>query len=228
METRRQMNIMVIAVFIFMVGQAYGANATTNNRNNSRNRSRRILRPVSRQSRKITRPSSFTPDMPFSDAIDILRNSTRPPLNIAVLWKDLEENADVYPETPIRMNGLSRVPLRTHLKVLLMSVSGNGGERLGYVVRNGVIIIATQSSLPKRRVARVYDISDLVAPPANYRFRPGFGSPFGNGGGGIGFGGPGLYGGTSGIGSGVNNFGSIGTGYNRNSYIGGGYGGYGR
>ncbi len=147
-------------------------------------------------------PSTFKPDMPFSEAIDILRNSTVPPLNIAVLWKDLAENADIYKETPIGMNGLSKVPLRTHLKVLLMSVSGGGVEKLRYVVDEGVIIIATQGSLPRKKVTRIYDIADLVSEPANYRFMPGFGMPFGFGGmpfsgmtpfGGTGFGGQGLF-----------------------------------
>jgi len=146
-------------------------------------------------------PSTFKPEMPFSEAIDILRNSTLPPLNIAVLWKDLQENADIYRETPIGMNGLSKVPLRTHLKVLLMSVSAGGVEKLGYVVDDGVIIIATRGSLPRKMVTRIYDIADLVSEPANYRLMPGFGMPFGFGGmpfggmmpfGGAGFGGRGF------------------------------------
>jgi hypothetical protein len=160
---------------------------------NSKNQVRRIPKTAYRQIRRGTaNPSSFRPDMPFSEAIDILRNSTFPRLNIAVLWKDLEENADIYRDTPIGMNGLSGVPLRTHLKVLLMSVSGGAAEQLGYVVDDGVIIIATQGSLPRKMKTRIYDITDLVSPPANYRIMPGFGMPFGFGGmnfGGTGFGG---------------------------------------
>ncbi|GAF74961.1 unnamed protein product [marine sediment metagenome] len=63
-----------------------------------------------------------------------------------------------------------------------MSVSGGGVEKLRYVVEDGVITIATQGSLPKKMVARVYDITDLVAAPANYRFMPGLGMPLGYGG----------------------------------------------
>jgi len=121
-----------------------------------------------RVNRAAVSPSSFKPDMPFSEAIDILRNSTIPPLNIVVLWKDLQENADIYRETPIGMDGLSRVPLRTHLKVLLMSVAGDSVEKLRYVVDEGVIIIATQGSLPRKNVTRIYDVTDLVSEPANY------------------------------------------------------------
>jgi len=73
-----------------------------------------------------------------------------------------------------------------------MSVAGGGVEKLGYVVHGGAIIIATQASLHKKLVTRIYDITDLVNPPANYRIMPGFGMPFGFGGmnfGGAGFGG---------------------------------------
>jgi hypothetical protein len=93
----------------------------------------------------------------------------------------MQENAGIDRETPIGMDGLSGVPLRTHLKVLLMSVSAGAFEKVGYVVDDGIVIIATQSSLPRKRVTRIYDVSDLVSEPANYRF-PGFGMPFGFGG----------------------------------------------
>ena len=55
-------------------------------------------------------------------------------------------------------------------------------EKLRYVVDEGVIIIATQDSLPRKKVTRIYDITDLVSEPANYRLMPGFGMPFGFGG----------------------------------------------
>ncbi|MBN2182061.1 MAG: hypothetical protein JW715_09105 [Sedimentisphaerales bacterium] len=122
-------------------------------------------------------PSSFTPDMPLSEAIDILRKTTVPPLNIVVLWRHLEA-AGIYRETPIGIDGVSRVPLRTHLKLLLTSVSIGGTEKLGYVVDGGVIIISTQSSLPKKFKTRIYDISDLVSTPAGAGVMAQMGLPF--------------------------------------------------
>jgi len=113
--------------------------------------------------------SSLTLNTPISSAIEILRNSTEPALNIVVLWKDLRENALVEQDTPISMDGVSGIRLRTALELLLRAVS-SGPRELGYVVDGGVIIIATKESLPIKRVTRVYDISDLVAAPANYRF----------------------------------------------------------
>ena len=115
----------------------------------------------------LTDPSAFKRDMPFSEAIDILRNSTSPKLNIVVLWKDLEENADVYPETPIGIDGVTGVSLNRHLKSLIDGVSGGALERLGYAFDEGVIVISTLGNLPKRMVTRVYDITDLVGQPSN-------------------------------------------------------------
>ena len=122
--------------------------------------------PVIRRPANLMDPSTFTPQMPLSEAIEILRNSTFPSLNISVLWKDLEENADIYPDTPIGIDGVSGVPLRRHLKSLLDGVSGGAPEKLGYVVEDGVIIVATLDSLPQRMVTRVYDVTDLVGQPS--------------------------------------------------------------
>jgi len=192
--------VVVLSATFLLFEVTYGANsAVPYPKSNSENQSRQTSKPVYKQVKKATSgPSTFTPNMSFSEAIDILRNSTKPPLNIVVLWKDLESNADIYRDTPIGMNGVSKVPIRTHLKLLLMSVSGGGVEELRYVVEDGIIIIATQDSLPKKKVARIYDITDLVAAPANYRFMPGLGMPFGYGGmpsGGMGYGRQGFNGG---------------------------------
>ena len=184
--------VITLSSAFLLLTETYAANSKSPHaRINSENQTRQIPKTAYKQVKRATaNPSSFKPDMPFSEAIDILRNSTVPKLNIVVLWKDLEENADIYRETPIGTDGLSRVPLRTHLNILLMSVSGGDAEKLGYVVDEGVIIIATRSSLPKKLVTRIYNITDLVSAPANYRLMPGFGMPFG----GTGFAGQGFYG----------------------------------
>lgn len=157
-------------------------------------------------------PSSFRPDMSFEQAIDILRHATKPPLNIAVLWRDLEENADIYRDTPIGIEGLSKVSIRMHLKFLLMGVAGGNPVKLGYVVDDGVIVIATRDSLPVKMKARVYDVTDLVAPPANYFFFPSPGMPFG-----VPFGGFGGFGPSGGMGMGYQGAGA-------GMYPGGSYG----
>ena len=166
------------------IGEAYGADkATAQSKDLSANQSKESAKPVHKQSKPITAdPSTFTFNMSFGEAIDILRNSTIPPLNIAVLWKDLNENADIYKDTPIGIDGLSGIPLRKHLELLLTSVSAGSAAELGYTVDGGVIIIATRDSLPIKRITRVYDVTDLVAPPANYFFMPGTAIPFSFGG----------------------------------------------
>lgn len=133
-------------------------------------------------------PASFKPEMPFSQAMDILRNSTTPPLNIVVLWKEIGENAGVYRETPIGIDGVPGLRAGQYLELLLLSLSGSASAKLGYTVKDGIITVGTIGSLqPSRKVTRVYDISDLVAEPARYFFPPmGFG--------GMGYGG--LYGGS--------------------------------
>jgi len=176
-----------IVVILFgtflLLGETYGASSKgPYTRKNLENQGQQTSKTAYKKvSRKTADPSSFTPEMTFEEAINILRNSTVPKLNIAVLWKDLEQNADVYRDTPIGIKGVSKVPLRTHLKLLLMSISAGGTEKLGYVVDDGVIIIATQGSLPKKMKTRVYDITDLVSTPANFRLMPGLGMPFGYG-----------------------------------------------
>jgi len=144
---------------------------------------------VYKQLAKIVDLSALTQRSSISSAIELLRNSTEPALNIVVLWRDLSENALIQQDTPICMDGVSGVRLRTGLELLLRAVSSSPGD-LGYVVQDGVIIVATKKSLPRKMVTRIYDIRDLAAPPANYRFglpvgpfgpaAPGFGGGWGN------------------------------------------------
>jgi hypothetical protein len=116
-----------------------------------------------KQNKTPSGPSSFRPDMTFGQAIEILRHSTKPALNISVLWKDLELNADITKDTPIGINGVSGVSVRTHLKLLLEVLSAGSPAKLGYVLDDGVIIIATNNSLHSRLRMQVYYIGDLVA-----------------------------------------------------------------
>jgi hypothetical protein len=125
--------------------------------------------PVNNQSRRTVDLSALTYHTTFREAIDILSNSAEPPLKIVVLWKDLSENAYVEPDTPIKIDGVSGIRLRTGLELVLMSVY-SGFAKLGYVVKGGVIIIATKESLPNRMVTRVYDVSYLLSQPARFGF----------------------------------------------------------
>lgn len=159
-------------------------------------------------------PASFTPEMSFGEAIDILRNSTSPPLKIVVLWKEIGENAGVYRDTPIGIDGIPGLRVGQYLDLLVLSLSAGAPSKLGYAVRHGVITVGTTDALPvPRNVTRVYDVSDLLAEPARYFFPP-------MGLGGMGYGG--MYGGQ------MRGRGGFGTGYGSGTpYLSGGSLGYG-
>ena len=116
---------------------------------------------VSRQLEQVVELSVLRPDMTFAEALGHLKNSVKPPLVIVVLWRDVEVNADVHRITPINMDPISAVQLGAALELLLRSVSGREAE-LDYVVDDGVIVIATKESLPRKMETRVYDISALI------------------------------------------------------------------
>jgi hypothetical protein len=171
----------ILVIALGLHAQAIGAgSANPNTLDVSATQNKKIPNmPNRRVNWSAVSPSNFTPDMPFIDAINILRNTTIPHLNIIVLWKNLEA-ADIYRDTPIGIDGASGVPLRTHLKLLLMSLSAGSTEKLGYVVDGGAIIISTESTLPKKMRTQIYDITDLVGTPAGAGFMP-MGMPFGFG-----------------------------------------------
>ncbi len=112
--------------------------------------------------------SALTLETPLEEAINELRNAVDPPLKIVVMWRDLYDNADIDQTTPINIDAISAVTLGTALDLILKSVSG-GFTELGYTVENGVITIATRESLPQRLETKVYDVTDLLMRPANYR-----------------------------------------------------------
>jgi hypothetical protein len=176
---------------------------------------------VHKQLEQIVDLSGFRPEMAFSEALEELKNSVEPALVIVVLWRDLEEKAEVDRTTPINLDPIPAIRLGTALELLLRSVSA-GGAKLGYVVDDGVVIIATAESLPDELETRVYDIYGFIRSGAT----PGQGGGYGGYGGGYGG-----YGGDGGYGGGYGGYGGYGRGgyggYGGDGGYGGGYGGYG-
>lgn len=131
---------------------------------------------VYKQLQQTVNLSDFTLHTTFSEAIDILRSSTEPQLKIVVMWRDLSDNTNIEQDTTIQMDGVSGIRLHTGLDILLRAVSSDFAK-LGYIVKDGIIVVATQDSLPVKMSTRVYDISYLLAATAPYGFgfRPGFG-----------------------------------------------------
>ncbi|MHC4531331.1 MAG: hypothetical protein ACYSXD_07200 [Planctomycetota bacterium] len=122
---------------------------------------------VYKQLDQIVDLSELTAEMPFSEAIEELKNSVDPPLKVTVLWRDLYDNADIDQTTTINMDPISAVPLGTALDLLLKAVSG-GFADLGYVVEDGVVTVATVESLPSKMETLVYDVTDLLGRPADF------------------------------------------------------------
>ncbi|MHC4283364.1 MAG: hypothetical protein ACYSWZ_10400, partial [Planctomycetota bacterium] len=205
---------------------------------------------VYKQLDEIVDLSAITPEMPFSEAIEELKNSIEPPLKVFVLWRDLEDSL-ILPSNEVKMDGIPAVRLGTGLESMLKAVSGGFAE-LDFVVQNGVITIATVGSLPSKLVTRVYNVTDLLGQPAYFTQGMmgmgmmgmgggGYGGQGGYGGGGYGgqggYGGGGYggqggyggggYGGQGGYGGG--GYGGMGGGYGGGGggYGGGGYGGMG-
>ncbi|MDH4241013.1 MAG: hypothetical protein OEW48_15750, partial [Phycisphaerae bacterium] len=180
---------------------------------------------VYKQLDEIVDLSALTADMPFTEAIQELKNSVEPPLKIIVLWRDLEETANILDNTQINMDGVPAIRLGTGLENLLQAVSG-GFSDLDYVVQNGVITIATVESLPSKLVTRVYNVTDLLSQPAYFtQGMMGMGMMGGGYGGQGGYGGGG-YGGMGGGYGGQGGYGGGGYG-GQGGYGGGGYGGQG-
>ncbi|MGD9110204.1 MAG: hypothetical protein PVG93_04630 [Phycisphaerales bacterium] len=110
----------------------------------------------------------FSSDCALSEAIDKLRNSFEPALDIVVIWRDLER-VGIERNTPVGIGPISNIPLKTALKLLIESVSG-GYTEISYTILDGVIVIATERTLARLGPeTRIHDIIDLAQLPAEYR-----------------------------------------------------------
>ncbi len=122
---------------------------------------------IEKQLDEIVDLTQLTPETPFGEAIEMLKNSVTPPLKMFVKWRDLYDNADIDQTTPIHMDPISAIPLKEALRLLLEAVSG-GFANITFVVEGGVVTIATADSLPSTMETLVYDITDLIGRPADF------------------------------------------------------------
>ncbi|MCH7921182.1 MAG: hypothetical protein IIC50_24835, partial [Planctomycetes bacterium] len=111
--------------------------------------------------------STLRPETSVREAVELLKNSVDPPLQIVVLWRDLEDNAEVDPEGPMDLDSLPNVRLGTALDSLVLAL-GAGFYDITYIVEGGVIKIGTREALPAKLETRIYNIVDLMHPPAEY------------------------------------------------------------
>ena len=88
--------------------------------------------------------SSLTREMSAEESIDLLRNAVEPPLNIMVLWNDVQ----VEPSTSINIEGLSTVKLRTALEVIVKGLT-HLRNLLTYAIHDDVIVIGSQENVSR-------------------------------------------------------------------------------
>jgi len=108
--------------------------------------------------------SSLKAEMPLEEAVEMIRRSVNPPLQMVVLWRDLSENAQIEPSTPIITDGLTNAKLSAGLRSLLNGMSNPQFDiQLDYVVEGGVLTIGTDHSLPQRTMEmRVHEVPALL------------------------------------------------------------------
>lgn len=109
--------------------------------------------------------SAMTQTTPLAEAFEILSRSVEPPLRIVILWRDVYENANLEPTTPVEMDGLADMPLGTALDCLLDAISDPlyPENPVEFAMDRGVIVVATRAGLPKKKMeTRVYDLPPLL------------------------------------------------------------------
>jgi hypothetical protein len=92
--------------------------------------------------------SALNPQMPLKDAVALLKKSVEPPLNIVVLWNNLSHFLQVEPTTPVNIDGMASVRLRTALDLLVRGIP----NRMGlagpiWKIKDDVIVIGTAVAL---------------------------------------------------------------------------------
>jgi hypothetical protein len=90
--------------------------------------------------------SQLSPQTPLATAIEILRKSVDPPLNIVVLWKDVQTNLSVGPASPSDYEGSPRIRLGTALDLLVKGLY-DGHTTAMWRIKDDTIVIGTAATL---------------------------------------------------------------------------------
>jgi hypothetical protein len=90
--------------------------------------------------------SNLNPQMPLQEAVEVLRKSVEPPLNIVVLWTDLRENSFIEPVSPINIHGMAKVKLGTIVDLLVKNLRV-GDVKATWKIKDDVLVIGTPTTL---------------------------------------------------------------------------------
>ncbi len=92
--------------------------------------------------------------------------------NMVILWGAIER-AGIRRDQPVEL-GVKRVSAAQLLKLTLdvASAGQEAGNRLGYVIEDGILWVAPRKELQNRAVTRIYDVQDLAMPIPNFTDAP--------------------------------------------------------
>jgi hypothetical protein len=107
---------------------------------------------VKQQLNMLVDVSALNRQVPLENAIDILRKSVDPPLNIVVLWKDVETNLFVQPSSPTNFEGSPRTKLGTALDLLVKGLY-DGSAKPMWKIKDDTIVIGTAATLGQAQEA---------------------------------------------------------------------------
>ena len=101
-----------------------------------------------------------SPDHEIQHAIQFFRDVSG--VDIRVDWRALE-TAGLKPDTEFFVDLITDMPIGKALDVLLDSFPSKK-HRIGYVIRDGAVMVSTEDELISPKAFRVYDVRDLIAP----------------------------------------------------------------
>jgi hypothetical protein len=104
------------------------------------------VRQVREQLDTIVDVSALQPQTPLAQAVEVLRKSVNPPLNIVVLWRDMLANAHVEPASPINLEGSETTRLATALDLLVKGLSARDARPM-WKIQDDTIVIGTAVTL---------------------------------------------------------------------------------
>lgn len=100
----------------------------------------------------------------LKEALELIRLSVDPPLPLVIVWNDLRQQLFLDPETPIRIDGFTKIPLKLAIELILSSVSA-GPSRPVLLQEDRLLLVVSSQFAARRMRPAVFDISVLAAVP---------------------------------------------------------------
>ncbi|MCC6678484.1 MAG: hypothetical protein IT436_15220 [Phycisphaerales bacterium] len=110
-------------------------------------------------------------DNALTDVFSFLQTVTG--LNFDVDWGSLSD-LNIQPETTVSLSLKNTVPVTAVLDRILEKVSPDPTQRAGWAVEDGVVTIASDSVLRKKKLTVIYDVKDLLVEVPDYTNVPEF------------------------------------------------------